>query len=311
MTKLADLETPQLLWPDDIGGGLDQRTETPPRGLWLPGLGKARLAKLQATLARGTVPASAVLARSYTHFGHAYSTSGRFGPNAYDCSGHIWATLRDLGLGGFPQSSATQYAACFKISLTQAFYIPGALIFMPANPLLGVGPHGHVAFSRGNGWTSEARGHAWGVGSWPINGRGFSAKAGLIPGVDYGSGSGGGAPTPPNIRDVIKATAYLTLLKVADGPALGEMANDTAAGGYAHGPEVGAWQDALNLTMRAGLAVNWTFGPWERGWTAEFQKDINALEGHNVVPAPPYAGGVEGSTRSYMVKALENLIDTV
>lgn len=270
-------------------------------------------AELRETLtANFSVPVQDFLYQCYTHHGHPYSVNGRFGPQNYDCSGHVWAALRDVGLGGYAQSSSTQYAAGIKISYAEAVYTPGALIFMPYNPLLGAGKAGHVVVSLGNGWTTEARGHAYGVGSWPLGGRHWSPKAVRIPGIRYaGGGGGGGGNPPPNISQVIKAVAYATLLKVADGPPLGEGANDTVTGGFKHGPEVGAWQDALNLTLHAGLAVNWTFGPWERGWTAEFQKDINALEGHNVVPAPPFSGGVDGSTRSYMVKALENLINTI
>jgi hypothetical protein len=41
-----------------------------------------------------------------------------------------------------------------------------------------------VAGSLGNGWTYEARGRAYGCGSWPIIGRQWD-NAGLWPGVNY------------------------------------------------------------------------------------------------------------------------------
>lgn len=239
------------------------------------------------------------LAHAILHHGHPYGTIGRFGPIYYDCSGHVWAALRDVGLGGFPQSSATQFRACREISLSQAVRTPGALIFMPQNPNMGVGPLGHVAISLGNGYTSEARGHAYGVGSWPIAGRGFSTRAGLIPGINYSNAA------VPNIGEIVKGAAYVTLLRIAQGPTLGvaDLKNVEAVG-----DEVRYWQDALNLTMHSGLKVDGNYGGKTASATGTFQNAYNKLAGYLAVPA---FGVVEDKTRAAMVKALTNLINTI
>lgn len=98
----------------------------------------------------------------------------------FDCSGLVaWGTGR-LGhplLG----SSGEQYAQCasagLAIPVDKARATRGALLF--------VQPDTHVAMSLGNGMTIEARGIAYGVGSWSSSlGRDFNAAA-LIPGFDY------------------------------------------------------------------------------------------------------------------------------
>lgn len=101
-----------------------------------------------------------------------------------DCSGFIRWGLYQLGVA-FPDGSWNQLAACRKagtvIPVAQAIRTPGALLF--------VGPNGehHIAASRGDKTTVEARGIAYGVGSWTANvpPRAWSTAA-LVPGVDYG-----------------------------------------------------------------------------------------------------------------------------
>lgn len=127
-----------------------------------------------------------LLAAARTHWGKAYRLVGRFGPNAYDCSGHVHASLTAVGIDS-PTVSSTLWRWCRDAGLEVPFWTapPGALLFMPENPSLGIGPSGHVCFVDHFGWTSEARGRAWGVGSWPIAGRKWSTHAALIPGVTY------------------------------------------------------------------------------------------------------------------------------
>lgn len=242
------------------------------------------------------------LAQAISHHGHNYSTVNRFGPRNYDCSGHVWAALNAVGLGGFPQSSSTQFRGCREITLAQAAFTPGALIFMPQNPNAGVGPLGHVAISLGTGWTSEARGTRWGIGSWPIAGRGFSNRAGLIPGIDY---TATGANLPPNLGEMIKGAAYVTALQISAGPVLGVSTLNNVV---SQGDEVSAWQNALNLTIHSGLHVDGAYGVVTAQATGTFQNAYNYFAGATVLPP---LGVVEDKTRAAMVQALQNLLKTI
>lgn len=98
-----------------------------------------------------------------------------------DCSGLVeWAS----GRSGHPLTGGSwqQLATCQKVGLqipvTQAIATRGALLFIPANGAE------HVAVSLGDGTTIEARGAAYGIGSWPATGRFFQSAA-MIPGFDY------------------------------------------------------------------------------------------------------------------------------
>lgn len=148
------------------------------------------------------------------HLGKKYNIHNRFGPTSYDCSGFVYVACRDNGLT-IPNVSWTQARYCRDnrtlISETQFLNTPGALGFRGANKGYdGKGPNGHVVISAGNGKTYEARGRAWGTGSWKATGRGL-VNWGLIPGVDYG---GVQAPVEkvkpmfyPYIRDGVAASA--------------------------------------------------------------------------------------------------------
>lgn len=149
-----------------------------------------------------TVRADDVLAVAASHHGHPYSWINRFGPQNYDCSGHVWRSVVDAGLApSFPASSWTQARYCRDagtlISLRQAVNTPGALLFHgPNGGYDGYGADGHVAFVWRAGWTSEARGRRYGVGSWPIDRPlAWWSNAALIPGVTYPTGPAAAAPT--------------------------------------------------------------------------------------------------------------------
>jgi cell wall-associated NlpC family hydrolase len=107
----------------------------------------------------------------------------------FDCSGLVaWVTGR-LGValnGGSWQQLATCRKAGLVIPIAQAISTRGALLFR--------GPNGdeHVVISLGNGFTIEARGRAYGVGSWPTANRGWTFAA-RIPGVIYATAPAGPA----------------------------------------------------------------------------------------------------------------------
>lgn len=74
------------------------------------------------------------------------------------------------------------------MSVAEAVRTRGALLFVGDGTGVGRDAITHVAFSLGDGNTFEARGTAWGVGTWPAGSR-FDF-AGRLPGVNYA------APTP-------------------------------------------------------------------------------------------------------------------
>lgn len=100
---------------------------------------------------------------------------------AFDCSGLVTWALARLGVP-FPDGSANQFSACARagllIPVAHAEGTPGALLF------LGPGGAEHVVIVRGGGLTIEARGAAYGVGSWSVYRDAWTA-AGLVPGLDY------------------------------------------------------------------------------------------------------------------------------
>lgn len=101
-------------------------------------------------------------------------------PRAFDCSELIeWACAR-VGVK-FVDGSVNQINACARagreIPLAQGIRTRGAVLFRRGNP-------NHIAVSLGDGRTIEARGRAYGVGSFQATGR--FERAGLIPGLRYG-----------------------------------------------------------------------------------------------------------------------------
>ncbi len=104
-------------------------------------------------------------------------------PDVFDCSELVqWACAR-VGVP-FPDGSQFQEAACrnagLLIPIPRGVKTQGALLFRHRPPAA------HVAVSLGNGTTIEARGSAYGVGSWDaVQGRDWTAS-GLIPGLVYG-----------------------------------------------------------------------------------------------------------------------------
>lgn len=103
-------------------------------------------------------------------------------PAALDCSELVQVSVNHCGLD-MPDGHWMQWRYCYAagqmISVDDAINTPGALLFVYDGTT-----NGHVAFSLGDGMTFEARGHAWGVGSWPVADRGWTHGA-LIPGAVY------------------------------------------------------------------------------------------------------------------------------
>ncbi len=108
---------------------------------------------------------------------------GKVNPSAEDCS-ELVQNACDMNhvVPKMPDGAIYQYRHCKKyktlISVDEAIKTYGALLFRISDS------GNHVAFSLGNGTTFEARGKAYGVGSWPSTGRPWTHGA-LIPGVEY------------------------------------------------------------------------------------------------------------------------------
>lgn len=103
-------------------------------------------------------------------------------PSALDCSELTQVVCSRLGIS-MPDGHWNQWRLCKSagtlISVEDAINTPGALLFFYDGTT-----EGHVAFSRGDGTTFEARGRDWGVGSWSAR-RNFFNYGALVPGVLY------------------------------------------------------------------------------------------------------------------------------
>lgn len=104
-------------------------------------------------------------------------------PSALDCSELIQVSCSRLGVA-MPDGHWVQWMLCRNagtlIPVDQAIATAGALLFSYDGTT-----QGHVAFSRGDGTTFEARGRAWGTGSWSAHRGGFFNYGALIPGATY------------------------------------------------------------------------------------------------------------------------------
>ena len=96
---------------------------------------------------------------------------GASGPNSFDCSGLVQWAAKKVGVD-LPKPVASQTARMSRISVEQAIGIKGAFLYRGTPGVHG--PNDHIAISLGNGYTIEARGKAWGCGTWPARGRGWT-----------------------------------------------------------------------------------------------------------------------------------------
>lgn len=135
-----------------------------------------------------------------TFLGQPYSTApGRTSPTSghKDCSGLIAAAYQvatgthlgaDVSVTIWKQSADQGLA----ISREEALTIAGACLLIPANPLDGWGPNGHIGFSTGDGHTIEATPPR--VQRLPVTRQPWGPNACLLPGIDYTNR--GTAPQP-------------------------------------------------------------------------------------------------------------------
>lgn len=193
-------------------------------------------------------------------FGASASTSDPY-PPAFDCSELVqWAAFRS-GFGHALDGTAyTQYLNCKPISVDEARRTKGALLFMTSGGLSNAAVH-HVAISRGDGTTIEARSTAKGTGIFDAKISAFNL-AGLIRGMDYsnaaGPGTGGVVPgstsTTPGEESVdIKAEVGEALINAFDWLGSTNFGGDLLTGVRAlmnDVPIYGAFDDLMSTGLR-------------------------------------------------------------
>lgn len=103
-------------------------------------------------------------------------------PTALDCSELVQLACAHVGIDA-PDGTVNQYPWARHVTVDEAIGTAGALLFVWVGPNSGGGAGNHVAISRGDGTTIEARGTRYGVGVFPAPGR-FNEGA-LVPGIDY------------------------------------------------------------------------------------------------------------------------------
>lgn len=167
-------------------------------------------------------------------------------PRAFDCSEIIEWGLARLGVR-FPDGSLAQINACQSISVAQGLRTPGALLWKP----------GHIATSRGDNTTIEAKGRDFGVGVFSAVGR--FTRAGLIIQLHYGADGKMFASPPP-----------VDLVAIARGI---EAAKRQTLRPGARGDAVRFLQVGINNISGRGLTVDGVFG----GATTDAVKDLQRL----------------------------------
>lgn len=106
------------------------------------------------------------------HRGKPYLYNAK-GPHSFDCSGLITFAGADIGVW-VPHGSSNQIEDATDISVSEAIKTPGALLYLP----------GHIAISKGDGTTIEARNPTLGVNNFSAANRGFT-RGGLLRDISY------------------------------------------------------------------------------------------------------------------------------
>lgn len=167
---------------------------------------------------------------------------------AFDCSGLVAWAVRRAG-GEIPDGSEAQYDYCRvhgkAISIGEAEKMRGALLFL-GNPATE-----HVVISLGNGATIEARGAAYGVGSWSVYRDTWTAAA-LVPGFVYGDPPH--PPAPSGYAFVVHLQAAVGVTQDGHWGRITDAACKRHQGHY-NDPVVGRIQRVL------GVAIDNDWGP--------------------------------------------------
>jgi hypothetical protein len=123
-------------------------------------------------------------------------------PDAFDCSELVEWAGRRVGISPpIPDGAFNQWMQAKRLGLLlpvkDALWIPGTLLYVGDGTGSGRDAITHVVGNLGNGYTIEARGSKWGVGTWSVH-RNFTF-ASKLPGIDYRN------PTVPEKAQVRQA----------------------------------------------------------------------------------------------------------
>jgi len=140
------------------------------------------------TLPSGKTAGKAIVAKAMTQAGDPYIFGTEVDlkdadPDAFDCSELVQWVCAQLNVSPvMPDGAIYQKQHCENhdslISIAEGVKTVGALLFRISSS------GNHVAISRGDGTTIEAKGSAYGTGVFSAPNRGWT-HAGLIPGVSY------------------------------------------------------------------------------------------------------------------------------
>ncbi len=110
-----------------------------------------RATSASTTAAAATGPAGTAIAYARAQLGKPYEWGGT-GPDAYDCSGLVWAAYQSAGVD-IPRTSEAQWAGLPHVP--PADVRPGDLVFFPGSDGTFTAP-GHVALVIGGGQMIQA-----------------------------------------------------------------------------------------------------------------------------------------------------------
>jgi len=192
-----------------------------------------------------TVTAAQVVILAAAQVGDRYVLGVEASPNnpdptMFDCSELVeWVCARLGVTPPMPDLAYRQAAHCrlhgTTIPVAEAVATAGALLFKDLGAGGSGGQGNHVAISLGDGQTIEARGAAYGVGSFAASGRGWNYAA-LIPGVSY-----------PQRKDAIMTAVYSLFTPVGYHDVLA-----VGPGVPFHVPNPTVAQELVDLALIAG-----------------------------------------------------------
>jgi len=204
----------------------------------------------------------------------AEASAANANPRAFDCSELVEWVCNRLGVrpvmpdGARAQKNHCQMHGTLIWDIDRAIKIPGTLLFrMGSSPTTD-----HVAINRGNGQTIEARGRAYGVGSFSAYNRNWTHAA-FIPGVNYRIPQ---VVTPPSAPPVDWA-AVRRYGAAQWLPFVQALINNAAPLGPTHGTqgEIKILQQVINFITNRGLKEDGVYGDATAKAVVDFQSFFN------------------------------------
>lgn len=201
-------------------------------------------------------------------------------PSTWDCSELVqWAAARVHISPTVPDGAYYQWKHCPRLSVADGMRRRGALLFVGDGTGVGRDAITHVAVSLGDGTTIEARGRAWGVGTWGAAGR--FGWAGTIPGLQYVPAS----PKPPTNQG-----GGIGIMPGSDGSAIKFL------------------QSMLSIirkhNKRSPITADGVYGNQTKAAVSEFQREWNQTFGGRLV----ITGGADPATCDAIAVAVKLIL---